>query len=237
MPMAKAVAYRRSGPLDGVGALVDVEIHIPRPAGHDLLVEVRAVSVNPVDVKLRAGSDPGGQPRVLGFDAAGVVVGVGAQVDGFAVGDEVFYAGSVARAGSYASHQVVDERIVGRKPVSLGFAAAAAVPLTGITAWEALFERLRVDAGTLLVVAGAGGVDGDPAGPAADRDDRRRDRLATGVGGVVPADGRPPGGASADTARRGGGVDRGRGDHAVLGRQRRGVRDRVEAAWGGGGDR
>src|SRR5829696_5719255 len=158
MPMAKAVAYRRSGPLDGAGALLDVEVRIPRAAGHDLLVEVRAVSVNPVDVKLRAGSDPGGQPRVLGFDAAGVVVGVGAEVSDFAVGDEVFYAGSVARAGSYASHQLVDERIVGRKPASLDFAEAAAVPLTGITAWEALFERLRADAGTLLVVAGAGGV-------------------------------------------------------------------------------
>src|SRR5829696_979495 len=161
MAGARAVAHLHCGPLDGAGGLVDVEIEVPAPTGHDLLVEVRAVSVNPVDVKLRSSVDPGGRPRVLGFDAAGVVLEAGPQASGFRAGDEVFYAGSVARPGSYATLQLVDERIVGRKPRSLDFAAAAAVPLTAITAWEALFDRLRLtadSAGALLVVAGAGGV-------------------------------------------------------------------------------
>jgi NADPH:quinone reductase len=157
----RAVAYLHSGPIDASDALVDIEIDVPAPGPHDLLVEVRAVSVNPVDVKVRAGVDPGGAPKVLGFDAAGVVVGTGDAVTSFSVGDEVYYAGSISRPGSNAGLQLVDERITGHKPASLGFAEAAALPLTTITAWEALFDHLRLgpdSRGTLLVMAAAGGV-------------------------------------------------------------------------------
>jgi NADPH:quinone reductase len=157
----RAVAYRTSGPIDAPDALVDIEIDIPDPEPHDLLVEIRAVSVNPVDVKLRASSDPDDGPRVLGFDAAGVVREVGRDVSAYSVGDEVFYAGSVARPGTDAGLHLVDERIVGHKPTTLDFDAAAAMPLTAVTAWEALFDKLAVQSetqGTLLVMAGAGGV-------------------------------------------------------------------------------
>ncbi len=132
-----------------------------RRGGHDLLVDVRAVSVNPADVKVRAAADPGGTPKVLGYDAAGVVLAVGDAVTAYAPGDEVYYAGSISRPGSNARVQLVDERIVGRKPASLDFAAAAALPLTAITAWETVFDRLglhRESTGTLLVMAAAGGV-------------------------------------------------------------------------------
>jgi zinc-binding alcohol dehydrogenase family protein len=157
----RAVAYRKPGPVSDPASLQDVELPVPRPGPRDLLVRVEAVSENPVDVKLRAGSDPGGQPRVLGFDAAGVVTAIGGGVSMFATGDEVFYAGSADRPGSNAQFQVVDERIAGQKPRSLSFAQAAALPLTGLTAWETLFDRFRLDAarrGTLLVLGAAGGV-------------------------------------------------------------------------------
>lgn len=134
----------------------EVELDVPAPGPHDLLVEVRAVSVNPVDLKVR-----GEDPTVLGFDAAGVVAAVGSEVGAYAEGDEVWYAGSVGRPGSNAAYQLVDEHVAGRKPRSLDFAEAAAMPLTAITAWESLFEKFRLTAassGTLLVMAGAGGV-------------------------------------------------------------------------------
>lgn len=156
-----AVGYRTALPISDPDSLVDLDLPVPEPGPHDLLVEVAAVSVNPVDVKVRAGSDPGGTPKVLGYDAAGVVTAVGAEVGLFAVGDEVYYAGSIARPGTNARYHVVDERIVGHKPRTLGFPAAAALPLTAITAWETLFDafRLRDDStGTLLVLAAAGGV-------------------------------------------------------------------------------
>ncbi|WP_435172950.1 alcohol dehydrogenase catalytic domain-containing protein [Gordonia hongkongensis] len=142
-------------------AFAETTMPVPAPRPHDLLVEVRAVSVNPVDTKVRAGLRDSDPPRVLGFDAAGIVVGIGDEVSRFAVGDEVYYAGSIDRPGTNAEFHLVDERIVGRKPSSLDFGAAAALPLTTITAWESLFEKLRVnsaDSGTILVVAGAGGV-------------------------------------------------------------------------------
>ena len=125
-------------------------------------VEVRAISVNPVDTKVRRNTQPeGGQPKVLGWDVAGVVVGVGSEVSLFKVGDEVFYAGSIARAGGNSERHLVDERIVGRKPRSLSFAEAAALPLTAITAWELLFERLQLvegqGAGQQLLIVGAAG--------------------------------------------------------------------------------
>ena len=157
----RAVAYPAAGPIDAQDAFIDVEVEVGEPGPHDLLVEVRAVSVNPVDVKNRAGTDPGGTPRVLGFDAAGTVVAVGAQVSRFGVGDEVWYAGTIARSGSDAQLQLVDERIVGPRPSSLSFAEAAAMPLTAVTAWECMFDRLGLERGargTLLVMGAAGGV-------------------------------------------------------------------------------
>ena len=148
-----------SGPVD---VLTDVELDVPTPGPRDLLVEVRAVSVNPVDVKLRGGALPGGDgPQVLGYDGAGIVRAVGGEVTAYAVGDEVYYAGSIQRPGSDQQFQLVDERVAGRKPSSLDFAEAAALPLTTITAWETLFERWRLTAdstGTLLVMGAAGGV-------------------------------------------------------------------------------
>ncbi len=161
----RAVGYQAPGPIDAPDALVDIELPRPDPGARDLLVEVRAVAVNPVDTKVRrrAGAEPG-QWKVLGWDAAGVVVAAGAQATRFAPGDEVFYAGALDRQGTNAEFHVVDERIVGHKPASLGFADAAALPLTAITAWEALFDRLDVRkavpgaAPAVLVIGGAGGV-------------------------------------------------------------------------------
>ena len=138
---------------------------MPQVSGHDLLVRVEAVSVNPVDTKIRAPKDKvEATPRVLGWDASGVVEAVGDQVTLFQPGDQVFYAGDITRPGSNADYQLVDERIVGRKPKSLTHAQAAALPLTAITAYELLFERIGIDrAGanrgdSLLIIGGAGGV-------------------------------------------------------------------------------
>lgn len=161
----RAIAYRQPGPIDRPGALVDIELPRPEPGGHDILVEVAAVSVNPVDAKVRAAAAPfpGRSERILGWDAAGTVVATGPLVTRFKVGDPVFYAGNIARDGSNAEYHLVDERIVGHKPKTLGFAEAAALPLTAITAWETLFDRLRVEDGTpgggaILIIGGAGGV-------------------------------------------------------------------------------
>ncbi|RDE07186.1 zinc-binding alcohol dehydrogenase family protein [Sphingomonas aracearum] len=161
----RAIAFRTPGPVDAAEALVDLDLPRPAPGPRDLLVEVRAVSVNPVDAKVRGGLRPtGGEWTVLGYDAAGVVVEVGAEVTGFCPGDEVFYAGVINRPGTNAEFHLVDERIVGSKPASLGFADAAALPLTSVTAWEALFDRLEVSRAVpgappaLLVIGGAGGV-------------------------------------------------------------------------------
>lgn len=141
--------------------LRDITVAVPQVRPRDVLVRVRAVSVNPVDVKQRAGLEPGGEPKILGYDAAGVVEAVGPQVSTLSVGDEVWYAGDITRAGSNAELQAVDERIVARKPSSLSFADAAALPLTTITAWESLFDRFGLTAdstGDLLVIGAAGGV-------------------------------------------------------------------------------
>ncbi len=158
----RAVAYRHARPVTADDALVDVEIDRSKPAAHDLLVKVEAVSVNPVDTKVRRNNDPDGEPRVLGFDAAGTVAEVGAEVTLFKPGDQVWYAGSIARPGSDAEYHAVDERIVGPKPAKFDFAEAAALPLTALTAWELLFDRIGVEQGadgrSLLVVGGAGGV-------------------------------------------------------------------------------
>ncbi len=161
----KAVGLYEYLPIENEQSLIDVEIDRPHPTGNDLLVKVRAISVNPVDTKVRAPNDKKETtPRVLGWDAAGLVVEVGPQVEGFAVGDQVYYAGDITRPGSNSEYQLVDERIVGKMPKTLSFTEAAALPLTGITAWEALFERLGIssrgeDAGrSILIVGGAGGV-------------------------------------------------------------------------------
>jgi len=161
----KAVAYKVPGSIDRPDALVDITLETPEAEGRDLLVKVSAVSVNPVDVKLRMGRSPeGSEWRVLGFDAAGVVEAVGPDVQDFKPGDAVYYAGSIARPGTNSEYHLVDERIVGRKPASLSDAEAAALPLTAITAWEMLFDRLDVNrptaqgGNTILVIGGAGGV-------------------------------------------------------------------------------
>jgi zinc-binding alcohol dehydrogenase family protein len=158
----KAVAYLQPLPIDHIDALLDADLPEPEPTGHDLRVRVAAVSVNPVDTKIRRGAKPAaGQPKVLGWDAVGVVDAVGDAVTLFKPGERVWYAGDITRAGSNAEFQCVDERIVGRAPATLSDAQAAALPLTAITAWELLFDRFGVTPetrGTLLVVGGAGGV-------------------------------------------------------------------------------
>jgi len=161
----RAVGYREAGPLGRPHALVDLELPDPQPGPRDLLVRVAAVSVNPIDTKVRRTRRPApGAVQVLGWDAVGAVEAVGADVRGFAAGDRVFYAGSLNRPGANSELHVVDHRIAGHAPRSLNDAAAAAVPLTTITAWEILFDRLGVerlaadDTRALLIVGGAGGV-------------------------------------------------------------------------------
>ncbi len=161
----KAIGFRTPLPLTDADALLDLDLPLPTPGPRDLRVAVRAVSANPVDVKVRANAmPPQGEARVLGFDAAGIVDAVGAEVTLFQPGDEVFYAGAIDRPGTNSAFHLVDERIVGRKPATLSFTEAAALPLTAITAWELLFDRLQVpygvkrQGGTLLIINGAGGV-------------------------------------------------------------------------------
>jgi zinc-binding alcohol dehydrogenase family protein len=161
----KAVGYRQSLPISEAASLLDVELPDPKPSGLDLLVQVRAVSVNPVDTKVRVRMAPEpGETKVLGWDAAGVVLKAGPEAKLFQPGDEVWYAGSIARPGTNSEFHLVDERIVGKKPLSLSFAQAAALPLTTITAWELLFDRFGVQPGkrptedTLLIIGAAGGV-------------------------------------------------------------------------------
>lgn len=161
----KAIAYRHNLPVDHADALLDVELPLPVASGRDLLVEIRAVSVNPLDTKIRKNRAPAaGQLQVLGWDASGIVSAVGPEVSLFKPGDRVWYAGSIARPGTNSEFHLVDERIVGHMPDSLDYAQAAALPLTAITAWELLFERLQVSrepdarAKSLLVIGAAGGV-------------------------------------------------------------------------------
>jgi NADPH:quinone reductase len=159
----KAIGFFRSDPQTGAERLRDIEIPKPSPVGRDLLVKIEAASVNPVDVKtrLRVPADKR-EATILGFDGAGVVESIGNQVKDFKPGDEVFYAGTLVRPGTYAEYHLVDERIVGPKPKSLSFAEAAAVPLTAITSWEMLFHRLAIPEGlsgaSVLIVGGTGGV-------------------------------------------------------------------------------
>ncbi len=161
----KAIGYKEAGALDRPDSLVDIVLDKPVPTGRDLLVKVEAVSANPVDTKIRKGmSPPEGSWKVLGWDAAGTVEAVGDGVNDFKVGDHVFYAGSLIRQGANVEYHLVDERIVGRKPETVSYVEAAALPLTAITAWEMMFDRLDVRkvvpgaANAILIIGGAGGV-------------------------------------------------------------------------------
>jgi len=156
----KAIAINPEKPQQ----FIEIQPEKPTPGEYDLLVEVKAASVNPVDTKVHKGAQKSGlqQPRILGWDASGVVLEVGSKVSGFKAGDEVYYAGDITRPGSNTTHQLIDARITGHKPASLNWAEAAAIPLTALTAWEGLFDRLQLDkveeGKTLLIVGGAGGV-------------------------------------------------------------------------------
>lgn len=160
----KAIGYRTSRPSSDPEALIDLDLPIPHAKGRDLLVKVAAVSVNPVDYKVRLRTEPAvGEVKVLGYDASGTVHSVGPDCTLFRPSDAVFYAGDINRSGTNAEYHLVDERIVGRKPASLTFAEAAALPLTAITAWELLFDRLALPAqggagASILITGAAGGV-------------------------------------------------------------------------------
>ena len=161
----KAIGYKEAGPIGRDDALVDVELAVPVAEGHDILVRVEAISVNPVDYKIRRGVAPiNGAYKILGWDAAGEVVAVGEAVTAFKPGDMVYYAGAINRDGTNAEFHLVDERLVGKMPSNLSCPEAAALPLTALTAWEMLFDRLRVDvpvpgaAPAVLIIGGAGGV-------------------------------------------------------------------------------
>lgn len=159
----KAIVFTQPGlPIEDPQSLYEADLPNPTPGARDLLVEIKAIAVNPVDTKVRA-SRSADQPQVLGWDAVGIVREVGNAVTLFQPGDEVFYAGAIDRPGSYSEYHLVDERIVGRKPRSLDNASAAALPLTSITAWELLFDRLSVEqhggkGQSLLIIGAAGGV-------------------------------------------------------------------------------
>lgn len=161
----RAVGYKTSLPIDAEASLIDLDLPRPEPTGRDLLVQIKAISVNPVDTKVRLRAQPEGDAaRILGFDAAGIVSAVGPEAALFKPGDEVFYAGTINRPGTNAEYHLVDERLVGRKPKSLDFPAAAALPLTSLTAYETLFDRLEIKrpvagaAKAILIVGAAGGV-------------------------------------------------------------------------------
>jgi zinc-binding alcohol dehydrogenase family protein len=160
----KVVGYFQNLAISEKNSLVDLEIEKPKlTLLHDILVRVKAISVNPVDFKIRQGIFPkGDQPKILGWDAAGIVEDIGTAVSEFKIGDEVYYAGDISRSGTNGEFHLVDSRIVGKKPKSLDFEKAAALPLTAITAWEIIFDRLNISknegGSSILVMAGAGGV-------------------------------------------------------------------------------
>ncbi len=162
----KAVGFKTSLPISSPNSFIDFEIEKPTPQGHELLVKINAIAVNPVDYKIRQNSAKDrelSEPKIIGWDACGIIEAVGNEVSLFKVGDEVYYAGDITKPGCNAEYQLIDERIVGKKPKSLSIEAAAAMPLTTLTAWEILFDRIRINAEkdkgkTLLIIAGAGGV-------------------------------------------------------------------------------
>ena len=162
----KAIGFKTSLSIEKEDSFIAFETPKPTPEEHNLLVKVQAVSVNPVDFKIRQNSAKETvleTPKIIGWDAVGIVEAIGDQVSLFKVGDEVYYAGNITKPGSNAEYQLIDERIVGRKPKSLSIEQAAVMPLTGLTAWEILFDRIRIDAQkdkgkTILIIGGAGGV-------------------------------------------------------------------------------
>ncbi|WP_109301336.1 zinc-binding alcohol dehydrogenase family protein [Aquimarina sp. AU474] len=159
----KAIGYKENLPVDNEKSLQDIELETPQAKGRDILVEIKAISINPADYKVRQGMKPeNDQWKIIGWDATGIVKEVGEDVTLFNLGDEVWYAGDFTRQGSYSQFQLVDERIVGKKPKSLSYADAAALPLTSLTAWELLFDRIQVDKNnsdkSILVIGAAGGV-------------------------------------------------------------------------------
>ncbi|WP_378184961.1 zinc-binding alcohol dehydrogenase family protein [Aquimarina sp. W85] len=162
----KAIGFKTSLPITEEESFIAFETEKPIPTGYDLLIKIAAISVNPVDFKVRQNAAKDTQlstPKIIGWDAVGTVEAVGDKTSKFTVGDQVFYAGDLTRDGSNAEYQLVDERIVGRKPKNLSMAEAAAIPLTGLTAWESLFDRIKIHPTThstksVLILAGAGGV-------------------------------------------------------------------------------
>ena len=159
----KAIGYKQAGLITDKDSLIEFKAETPALRPRDLLVEVRGISVNPVDVKVRGNMSPESGTKIIGYDACGVVRQVGSDVSKFKVGDEVFYAGDITRPGTNSEFHAVDEQIVGKKPKSLGFSEAAGFPLTSITAWELLFDSLGIKEGedrgeSLLIIGGAGGV-------------------------------------------------------------------------------
>jgi NADPH:quinone reductase len=159
----QAIGYQQPGSIDQDQSLINIELPTPTPSGRDLFVKIKAISINPVDTKVRKTNQPDpGNWKVLGWDAAGIVTAVGPEVTLFQPGDEVFYSGAIDRPGTNAEFHLVDERIVGVKPKTLDWAAAAALPLTAITAWEMLFDRLDVKrslpGSAIVIIGGAGGV-------------------------------------------------------------------------------
>lgn len=159
----KAIGYNQTGPINAADSLIEFEADAPELKPHDLLVEVKGISMNPVDTKVRTRMEPDNGTKIIGYDAAGVVREVGEKVSKFSVGDEVFYAGDLTRPGTNSELHAVDERIVGKKPSSLNYADSAGFPLVSITAWELLFDSLAIEEGggngeSLLIIGGAGGV-------------------------------------------------------------------------------
>lgn len=163
----KAVGLYKYLPIEKEESLIDFQVEKPTTTKRDILVKIKAISINPVDVKVRAPKDKEEkEPRILGWDASGVVEEIGSDCTIFKPGDEVFYSGDLTRSGTYSEYHLVDERIVGLKPKSLNFAQSAALPLTSITAWESLFDRLMIDINkheenqskSILIIGGAGGV-------------------------------------------------------------------------------
>ena len=182
----RAIGYNKIGPITELDSLIEFEADKPELGARDLLVEVRGISVNPVDVKVRVLMEPDNGTKVIGYDAGGVVREVGSEVSIFKEGDEVFYSGDLTRPGTNSEFHAVDERIVGKKPQSLGFAEAAGFPLTSITAWEILFDSFALGEGggkgeSLLIVGAAGGVgvDPDPTRQETHRLDRDRHCVAS----------------------------------------------------------
>jgi len=162
----KAIGFKTSLSIEKEDSFIEFETSKPVPGAHDLLVKIDAVSVNPVDFKIRQNSAKDTlleTPKIIGWDAVGIVEAIGDKVSLFKVGDEIYYAGDLNKQGSNAEYQIIDERIVGHKPKSISIEQAAAIPLTGLTAWEILFDRIRIDpekdkGKTILIIGGAGGV-------------------------------------------------------------------------------